>query len=99
MNRTAFGLASIVCGTAIAGTLDAQQVYGTPGSPGARTTMPGDQLPPRPQKFGRVIGVTAQQSKPYRPARIVPPKGAPNALLMMSEYVGVLAVRPPIAGG
>jgi arylsulfatase len=54
----------------------AQQVTRTPGSPGATTTVQGDQLPPPPQNLRGVIGETAQQSKPYWPARIVPPKGA-----------------------
>ena len=56
----------------------AQLITGTPGSPSATTTLQGDQLPPPPQKFGGVIKETAQQSKPYWPARVVPPKGAPN---------------------
>ena len=66
----------------------AQQITGTPGSPGATITIPGNQLPAPPQKFQGVIGQTAQQSKPYWPARIVPPKGAPNVLLIMTDDAG-----------
>src|SRR6476469_10724899 len=66
----------------------AQQVTGTPGSPSATTTIPGDQLPAPPSKFGGVIKDTAQQSKPYWPPRIVPPKGAPNVLLIMTDDSG-----------
>ena len=66
----------------------AQQNYGTPGSPGATTTINGEQLPPPPQKFGGKIERNAAQSKPYWPARVVPPKGAPNVLLIMTDDVG-----------
>ena len=58
------------------------------GSPDATTTIPGDQLPAPPEKFGGVIKETAPQSKPYWPARIVPPKGAPNVLLIMTDDEG-----------
>ena len=66
----------------------AQQVTGAPGSPSATTTIPGDQIPAPPQKFGGVIKQTAPQSKPYWPARVVPPKGAPNVLLIMTDDSG-----------
>ncbi len=59
-----------------------------PGSPSAAITIPGDQLPPAPQKFGGKIADTAQQSVPYWPARVVPPKGAPNVLLIMTDDSG-----------
>jgi arylsulfatase len=59
-----------------------------PGSPGATTTIPGDQLPPVPPKFGGVIKDLAAQSTPYWPARVVPPKGAPNVLLIMTDDSG-----------
>src|SRR4029077_19642100 len=51
-------------------------------------TAPWGQNPPPPEKFGGVIKETAQQSKPYWPARMVPPKGAPNVLLIMTEDAG-----------
>ncbi|MEW6532376.1 MAG: arylsulfatase [Thermodesulfobacteriota bacterium] len=66
----------------------AQQTTGVPGSPSATTTISGDQLPAPPQKFGGKIEDTAQKSKPYWPARIVPPKGAPNVLLIMTDDSG-----------
>jgi hypothetical protein len=34
------------------------------------------------------IDLNAAQSKPYWPARVVPPKGAPNVLLIMLDDVG-----------
>jgi hypothetical protein len=61
---------------------------GTPGSPTATTTINGEQIPPPPQKFGGVINRNAAQSKPYWPARVVPPKGAPNVLLIMTDDTG-----------
>jgi arylsulfatase len=66
----------------------AQQTTGTPGSPAATTTIDGRYLPPPPPKFGGEIGLQADQSKPYWPARVVPPKGAPNILLIMTDDQG-----------
>ena len=50
----------------------AQQTTGTPGSPGATTTIDGKYLPPPPPNFGGDINLQASQSKPYWPARVVP---------------------------
>jgi len=66
----------------------AVETTGVPGSPSATTTIDGKQLPPPPQKFNGKIGKTAQESKPYWPARVVPPKGAPNILLIMTDDAG-----------
>jgi arylsulfatase len=66
----------------------AQQMTGAPGSPSATTTVPSDQLPPPPPKFDGVVNESAAQSKPYWPARVVPPKGAPNVLLIMTDDEG-----------
>ncbi|HEY4405110.1 MAG TPA: arylsulfatase, partial [Xanthobacteraceae bacterium] len=66
----------------------AQQTTGTPGSPGATTTIDGRYLPPSPPKFGGEIGLSAQDSKPYWAPQIVPPKGAPNILLIMTDDQG-----------
>jgi arylsulfatase A-like enzyme len=66
----------------------AQQVTGTPGSPSATTTIEGNQLPPPPQKFEGKIERNAAQSTPYWPMRVVPPKGAPNILLIMTDDTG-----------
>ena len=81
----------------------AQQITGVPGSPSATTTIDGEQLPPPPQKFGGKIERNAAQSKPYWPARVVPPKGAPNVLLIMTDDVRLrrpqhLRRRHPDAG-
>ena len=40
----------------------AQQITGTPGSPGATTTLDGKQLPPPDPKFGGVIKEKASES-------------------------------------
>src|ERR1700751_3768670 len=64
------------------------QTTGTPGSPGATTTIDGKQLPPPDPKFGGVIKDTAVDSKPFWPPTIVPPKGAPNVLLIMTDDAG-----------
>jgi arylsulfatase A-like enzyme len=66
----------------------AQQITGVPGSPSAPTTIDGKQLPPPPAKFGGVIKQSAADSKPYWPPTVVPPKGAPNVLLIMTDDQG-----------
>jgi arylsulfatase len=66
----------------------AQQAAPQPGSPAATITIPGDQLPPPPPKFGGKIERDARESKPYWPARVVPPKGAPNVLLIITDDAG-----------
>ncbi len=66
----------------------AQQVTGTPGSPEATATIDGRYLPPPPAKFGGQIELNAAQSKPWWPPRVVPPKDAPNILLIMTDDTG-----------
>ena len=75
----------------------AQQTTGVPGSPSATTTIDGNFLPPPPPKFGGEINLDASQSKPYWAPRTVPPKGAPNILLIMTDDVGFGA--PSTFGG
>ena len=66
----------------------AQQVTGTPGAPDATTTVDGRYLPNPPAAFGGEINLSAKDSKPYWPPQIVPPKGAPNILLIMTDDAG-----------
>src|SRR5919198_5601072 len=66
----------------------AQQVTGTPGSPSATTTIDGTQLPPPDPKFGGVIKDDALQSKPWWAPRVVPPRSAPNVLLIITDDAG-----------
>ena len=61
------------------------QTTGVPGSPNATTTISGKQLPPPDPKFGGVIKERASESKAWWPPRVVPPKGAPNVLLIMTD--------------
>jgi arylsulfatase len=67
---------------------NAQQVTGTPGSPSATTTIDGRYIPNVPAPFGGVINLEAKDSKPYWPPQIVPPTGAPNILLIMTDDAG-----------
>jgi arylsulfatase A-like enzyme len=66
----------------------AQQASGESGSPSGTTTIDGRQIPPPPPQFGGVIKPSAKDSKPWWPPRIVPPKGAPNVLLIMTDDQG-----------
>ena len=64
------------------------QTTGTPGSAHATSTISGKQLPPPDPKFGGVIKDKATESTPWWPPRVVPPKGAPNVLLIMTDDSG-----------
>jgi arylsulfatase len=75
----------------------AQQAPVAAGSPSATAVIDGKQLPPRPPKFGGKIERNAAQSKPWWPPRVVPPKGAANVLLIMTDDVGFGA--PSTFGG
>jgi arylsulfatase A-like enzyme len=66
----------------------AQVVTGTLGSPSATTTVSPKQLPASEPPFGGVIKETLDGSKTWWPPRIVPPKGAPNVLLIMTDDQG-----------
>lgn len=66
----------------------AQQTTGVPCSPSATTTIDGKYVPPPPAPFSGEIGLDASQSKPCWPARVVPPKHAPNVLLIMTDDAG-----------
>src|SRR5213595_2460035 len=73
---------------AVAPSAWAQQINGTPGAPSATTTISGKQIPPPPLPFGGVIKESAVDSKPYWRPRVVPPMGAPNVLLIMTDDQG-----------
>jgi arylsulfatase len=96
VTRRQFG-AGVAASVAAAGSVAAQQKSGVPGSPDATTTIDGRYLPNPPQPFRGQIDLNAAQSKPYWPARIVPPRGAPNVLLIMTDDVGFAA--PSTFGG
>lgn len=73
---------------AVSTTAHAQQVTGEPGSPSATTTVDGRYLPNPPPAFGGSVGLSAKDSKPYWPPTVVPPEGAPNVLLIMTDDAG-----------
>ncbi|MCC6609904.1 MAG: arylsulfatase [Burkholderiales bacterium] len=81
-------LAFLLFSTAVALPAAAQQVTGTLGSPSATTTVSGKQLPPPDPKFGGVIKGNAIESTQWWPPRVVPPKGAPNVLLVITDDAG-----------
>ncbi len=81
-------VAMIAGGLLAASSAMAQQVTGTLGSPDATTTIPGTQLPAPAPRFGGVIKDGALQSKPWWAPRIVPPKDAPNVLLIITDDAG-----------
>jgi arylsulfatase A-like enzyme len=87
LSKIAIFLSSSLCALILAAA-QAQQINGTPGSPSATTTIDGKQLPPEPPKFGGVIKEDAKESTPYWPPSVVPPKGAPNVLLIMTDDQG-----------
>ncbi len=76
---------------------ESRETTGAPGAPDATTTIDGRYLPPPPQPFTGNIELNAAQSKPAWPARVVPPQGAPNILLIMTDDVGFAA--PSTFGG
>jgi Sulfatase len=97
MNRFITALFSACLLFPLVATVQAQEITGTPGSPEATTTITGKQLPAPDPKFGGVIKEKASESTPWWPPRIVPPKGAPNVLLIMTDDQGFGA--PSTFGG
>jgi arylsulfatase len=63
-------------------------IRGTPGSPSATVSIEGRYLPPTPPAFGGKINLAAPDSTPWWPPKIVPPEGAPNVLLIMTDDAG-----------
>lgn len=66
----------------------AQERSGEPGAPNATTTIDGKYLPNPPAPFEGKIGLSAAESKPFWRPKIVPPKDAPNILLIMTDDAG-----------
>jgi arylsulfatase A-like enzyme len=87
MKRVVRGSLSLIALLVVA-PLAAQVVTGDLGSPSATTTIQGNQIPVAPPPFGGVIKQDATASKPWWPPNIVPPKGAPNVLLIMTDDQG-----------
>ena len=81
-------LAPLIVLASCLGTALAQQVTGTLGAPGATSTISGKQLPPPDPAFGGVIREKATESKAWWAPRVVPPRKAPNVLLIMTDDSG-----------
>lgn len=79
---------SLLTAATLVAPAGSQVVTGVLGSPGATTTVQGRQLPAPEPKFGGVITNNAKTSKPWWPPTVVPPKGAPNILLIMTDDQG-----------
>ena len=78
----------LLVGTALTAVASAQQTTGEPGSPSATTTIDGNYLPPPPPSSAARSISRPRNSKPYWPPQVVPPKGAPNVLLIMTDDAG-----------
>ena len=65
-----------------------QQVTGTLGSSSATSTIDDQSLPAAPSEFGGTINLDAQESTAWWPPTVVPPKGAPNVLLIITDDAG-----------
>ncbi|HEX4485415.1 MAG TPA: arylsulfatase [Terriglobales bacterium] len=78
----------VTAAMSVALSASAQKITGTPGSPSATETISGKQIPAPPLKFGGVIKEDVKDSKTWWPPRVVPPKGAPNVLLIMTDDQG-----------
>jgi hypothetical protein len=87
-------LVSLVLSPQIA---NAQDINGRPGAPGTTTTIDGRYMPPQTPPFAGHIEPNEAQSTPSWPMLVVPPKGAPNILLIMTDDVGFSA--PSTFGG
>jgi len=83
-----FATGCIMTVTLFQPALAAEQVTGKLGSPGATSTVSNKQLPPPDPKFGGVIKQDALSSKYWWAPRVVPPKGAPNVLLILTDDAG-----------
>ncbi len=86
--RTSLLIAASAVAGGIPAAVLAQQVTGTLGSPSATTSITGRQLPAPDPKFGGVIKDDALQSKAWWAPRVVPPQGAPNVLLIITDDAG-----------
>ena len=90
-------LAAYLLVALVATPVSAQQTTGAAGSPSATSTIDGRQIPPPPGAFGGTINLDALNSTPYWQPQVVPPKGAPNILLIITDDVGFAA--PSTFGG
>lgn len=71
-----------------ASAVSAQVVTGDLGSPSALSTIDGKQLPAPNPAFGGKVTDDALSATPWWAPRIVPPKDAPNILLIITDDAG-----------
>ena len=81
----------------VTSSANAQEIIGVPGTPTATVILDGKQLPPLPMPFKGVIKEEAKDSKPYWTPLVVPPKSAPNVLLIMTDDAGY-GISSPFGG-
>ena len=87
--RSLLGSAVLALGLGLlAAPAGAVETTGTVGAPDATTTIPGSRLPAPEPTFGGVINNDALESTPWWAPRIVPPKQAPNVLLIITDDAG-----------
>jgi arylsulfatase A-like enzyme len=72
----------------VAVTTPAQQISGDPSVAAATEVISGKQIPAPPLPFGGVLNESVKDSKIWWPPRVVPPKGAPNVLLILTDDQG-----------
>src|SRR5438093_32106 len=83
-----FSLLAAAAGMFVALPASAQQISGDPSVAAATEVISGKQIPAPELPFGGVIKEDAKDSKTWWPPRIVPPKGAPNVLLILTDDQG-----------
>jgi hypothetical protein len=79
------------------GPVQAQQLRGTPGAPGAVAFPDSRHLPAPTPPFTGAISPNAIDSQPAWPPQTAAPEGAPNVLLILTDDVGFSA--PSTFGG
>ena len=67
---------------------EAQENQSAPGAPDATINIEGGQLPPPVPKFDGIIKERSSESTPWWPPRVVPPRAAPNVLLILTDDQG-----------
>jgi arylsulfatase len=95
--RRGRGAAILFACTCLTPVADAQQVRGTPGAPSAVMTPDGTHLPAPTPPFAGTIMPNLVDSTPAWPPQVMPPEGAPNVLLILTDDVGFAA--PSTFGG
>jgi arylsulfatase len=91
------GAFALGAGVFFAGAAPAQVIRGTPGAPGAVEFPDTRHVPAPSPPFTGTIMPNAIDSTPAWPPQTMPPEGAPNVLLILTDDVGFSA--PSTFGG